>query len=143
MTVNNVNTGILPVLKACLNRAAPVLALCATAGAASAAGTDTGVQQGFYQLGQDLQTILSGAGGFVIMIVSIIVGGVMLAVTQRAAPAIMALVVALFLGYGVQTVTNLGGVTASVSMVTDPAVRAPVEPAPADVTATAELATVQ
>lgn len=114
MQLNKFGPGGRPVLKTCLKVAAPAVALSAMAGAASAAGADTGVQQGFYQLGQDLQTILTGAGGFVIMIVSVIVGGVMLAVTQQAAPAIMALVVALFLGYGVQTVTNLGGVTASV-----------------------------
>ena len=140
MTVNKRKTGVEPVLKACLKGAIPVLALCVTAGAASAAGANTGVQQGFYQLGQDLQTILTGAGGCIIMIVSIIVGGVLLAVTQRAGPAIMAVVVALFLGYGVQTVTNLGGVTASVDMVSaadlDGAIAS--DDAPREVTVSAE-----
>ncbi|WP_158972241.1 hypothetical protein [Chachezhania sediminis] len=116
MQLKQLMTGRQPVLRSCAQAAASGAVLLATAGAAAAAGTNTGVQQGFYDLGQDLNTILFGAGGFVIMIVSIIVGGVMLAVTQRVGPAIMALGTALFLGYGVQTVTNLGGVTASTAL---------------------------
>lgn len=92
---------------------------------AMAAGTDTGVEAGFYALGQDLNTILAGAGGYVIMILSVIIGGVTLAVTGRWGQVAIAVGVAIFLGYGIQTLTSLGGVTASTDLLELPAVKAP------------------
>lgn len=86
--------------------------------AALAAGTGTGVEAGFFALGNDLQTILSGAGGFVILILSIIIGGVTLAVTGRWTMVMVAFGTAVFLGYGVTTLTSLGGVTATAEMLT-------------------------
>lgn len=89
-----------------------------SASAALAAGTGTGVEAGFFALGSDLQTILSGAGGFVILILSIIIGGVTLAVTGRWTMVMVAFGTAVFLGYGVTTLTSLGGVTATAEMLT-------------------------
>lgn len=93
---------------------------------AMAAGSDTGVEAGFYALGQDLNTILAGAGGYVIMILSVIIGGVTLAVTGRWGQVAIAVGVAIFLGYGIQTLTSLGGVTASTDLLELSAVEAPV-----------------
>ncbi len=84
-----------------------------SATASLAAGSDTGVEAGFYSLGQDLNTIIGGAGGYVIMILSVIIGAIVLAVTGRWAQVGVAVGVAVFLGYGVQTLTSLGSVTAS------------------------------
>lgn len=93
---------------------AMTLALAGTS--AMAAGTDTGVQAGFYALGQDLATIVAGAGGYVIMLLSVIIGGVTLAVTGRWGQVAIAVGVALFLGYGIQTLTSLGGVSAGLDL---------------------------
>jgi len=85
-------------------------------GIAFAAGTDTGVEAGLYQLGQDLGTILSGAGGYVILILSIIIGGITLMATGNWAKVAVSVGVAVFLGYGTQTLTSLGAVTAETDM---------------------------
>ena len=83
---------------------------------AFAAGTNTGVEAGLYALGQDLGTILSGAGGYVILILSIIIGGITLMATGNWAKVAVSVGVAVFLGYGVQTLTSLGAVTAETDM---------------------------
>ncbi|OUS06290.1 hypothetical protein A9Q96_09955 [Rhodobacterales bacterium 52_120_T64] len=87
-----------------------------SAGGALAAGTGTGVEAGFFALATDLQTILSGAGGFVVLILSIIIGAITLAVTGRWTMVMVAFGTAVFLGYGVTTLTSLGGVTATADM---------------------------
>lgn len=97
-------------------RAALTFAVMAMGSAAMAAGSDTGVEAGFHALGTDLNTILGGAGGYVIMILSVIIGAVVLAVTGRWAQVGIAVGVSVFLGYGVQTLTSLGGVTASTDL---------------------------
>ena len=51
---------------------------------AFAAGTATGVEAGFFALGTDLNTILTGAGGFVLLIASVFIGGAIWAFTGRA-----------------------------------------------------------
>ena len=66
-----------------VKRTALALMMASIGTSAMAAGTDTGVQAGFYALGQDLATIVAGAGGYVIMLLSVIIGGVTLAVTGR------------------------------------------------------------
>ena len=108
------------ILKAAVKNAAIMTtALVLMGSTAMAAGTDVGVEAGFYALGQDLQTILGGAGGYVIMILSVILGAIVLAVTGRWAQVGIAVGVAVFLGYGVQTLTSLGAVTASTDLLTE------------------------
>ncbi|WP_261399188.1 hypothetical protein [Leisingera daeponensis] len=109
-----------------LKTAAMAAAVAVAGTSAMAAGSDTGVEAGFYALGQDLNTILDGAGGYVILILSVIIGGATLAVTGRWGHVFIAIGVAVFLGYGVQTATSLGGVTASTDLLELPAVEAPV-----------------
>lgn len=84
-----------------------------TASTASAVGSGTGVELGFTEVGNDLNTLLGGAGGFLIIILSIIFGGVMLAIGRGWGGAITAFAVAMFLGYGVTALTSLSGVSAS------------------------------
>lgn len=86
-------------------------------GLAMAAGTATGVEAGFFALGTDLNTILSGAGGFVLLLISVIIGGATWAFTGRASAAAGAVGVALFLGYGIQILSSLSGTTATIDMV--------------------------
>ena len=83
---------------------------------ALAAGSDTGVEAGFSSIATDLETVLNGAGGYLILIISVIVGAVTLAATARWTNVIIAVGVALFLGYGVQTISSLGGITASTDL---------------------------
>jgi len=85
-------------------------------GAAMAAGANAGVQAGFFALGQDIQTVLQGAGGFVILIISVVFGGAAYAITGRPTLVLAALGVAVFLGYGVQVMTSFSGVTATTGM---------------------------
>lgn len=105
------------ILKNYRRGALAALATVMFAGVAQAAGTDVGVEAGFFELGTDLTTILNGAGGFVILIASIIIGGLVLAFTGRWNWVIASAGTALFLGYGVTTLTSFAGVTADVDMV--------------------------
>ena len=106
-----------------LNQLATLAALSAgaalIAGGAFAAGTATGGEAGGHSIHSDLSTILSGAGGYMVMIISVIIGGVALAITGRWTLVMSAAGLALVLGYGVQTISSLGGVTADVSMLSD------------------------
>lgn len=116
-----------------LNRLATLAAVSAgaalIAGGAFAAGTATGVEAGFHSIHSDLSTILSGAGGYMVMIISVIIGGVALAITGRWTLVMSAAGLALVLGYGVQTISSLGGVTADVSMLSDMTAITETEPA--------------
>lgn len=84
--------------------------------AALAAGSGTGIESGFTEVGTDLDTLLNGAGGFLIVIVSVAVGAVMLAVGRGWGPAITAFAVSLFIGYGVSALTGIAGVTGGVDL---------------------------
>ena len=105
------------ILKNYRRGAAAAIATIVLAGTAHAAGSDVGVEAGFFELGTDLTTILNGAGGFVILIASILIGGLVLAFTGRWNWVIASAGTALFLGYGVTTLTSFAGVTADVDMV--------------------------
>ncbi len=85
-------------------------------GAAMAAGTDAGVEAGFFALGSDLNTVLSGAGGYVILILSVIVAAATVVFTGRWGAAVAAFGVAVLLGYGLPTLSSFGSVTATIEM---------------------------
>lgn len=86
--------------------------------AAFAAGATTGVQAGFSEIGTTLTTLMEGAGGYLILILSVIVAGVTLMATGRWTYVITALAVSLFLGYGLNIIASMGGVTATTDMLT-------------------------
>lgn len=94
--------------------------------AAMAAGSSTGVEAGFSGITTTLTTLLTGAGGYLVLIVSIIIAAVTLMATGRWTYVITAIAVSLFLGYGVSIVSSIGGVTATIDMVE--ATPAPVHP---------------
>ncbi|MEY3109547.1 MAG: hypothetical protein RL079_232 [Verrucomicrobiota bacterium] len=85
--------------------------------AAMAAGTTTGVQAGFSQITTTLTTLMKGAGGYLILIVSVIVAAVTLMATGRWTYVITAVAVSLFLGYGLSIISSIGGVTATIDMI--------------------------
>jgi len=91
-------------------------ALAMSATGAMAAGTDTGVEAGFFAIAADISTILSGAGGYLLMIMAVVIGGITLAVSGRWTHVAVAFGVSIFLGYGVDTLASLGGVTASTDL---------------------------
>ena len=91
-------------------------ALAAMGSPAMAVGSDVGIETGLYSLGQNLNAILGDAGGYVIIILSVILGAIALAITGRWAQIGTAIGVAVLLGYGVQALTTLGGVTASTDL---------------------------
>ena len=82
---------------------------------AFAAGSSTGVEAGFSGITDTMTTLLTGAGGYLILIISIIVAAVTLMATGRWTYVITAVAVSLFLGYGLNIVTSIGGVTAQIS----------------------------
>ncbi|MFC3058417.1 hypothetical protein [Paenirhodobacter populi] len=88
--------------------------------AAMAAGAGTGVEAGFAGITTTLTTLLSGAGGYLILIISIIVAAITLMATGRWTYVITAVAVSLFLGYGVSIVSSIGGVTATIEMAESP-----------------------
>ncbi len=92
------------------------LALLAPA-AAMAAGASTGVEAGFSDITTTLTTLITGAGGYLVLIVSIIIAAVTLMATGRWTYVITAVAVSLFLGYGVSIVSSIGGVTVTIDMV--------------------------
>ncbi|WP_065331571.1 hypothetical protein [Tritonibacter mobilis] len=96
--------------------AAASAALALTSTSAMAAGSDTGVEAGFFAMATDLSTILGGAGGYLVLIISVAIAAITLAVTGRWTNVAVALGVSMFLGYGVTTLTSLGGVTASTDL---------------------------
>jgi len=89
------------------------LGLTAISGAAMAAGAGTGIESGFSTVGTDLNTLLGGAGGFIIVIISIALGVLMLAIGRGWGAAVSSFAVAMFLGYGVSALTGISGVSAS------------------------------
>lgn len=84
-----------------------------SASAAMAAGSGTGIEAGFTDVGTDLNTLLGGAGGFIIIVVSIMLGALMLAIGRGWTYAATAFGCAMFLGYGVTAFQGIAGVTAT------------------------------
>lgn len=103
--------------KTALLFAAAASALVLGAEVASAATTGTGIQAGFGTLNTALDALVKGAGGYLILILSVIVGGVTLALTGRWTYVIVSLAVGLFLGYGVTIIKSVAGITATTAMI--------------------------
>lgn len=99
-----------------LFKPALVLGALVAAGPALAAGDGLGIQSGFTEVGTDLQTLMGGAGGFLIVIISIALAAIMLAIGRGWGQAVTAFAVALFLGYGVNALQGISGVTGSVDL---------------------------
>lgn len=109
-----------------ITRSGLTILIWALGGAAMAAGSGTGIESGFTEVGNDLQTLLGGAGGFLIVIISIALAALFLAIGRGWGQAVIAFAVALFLGYGVTALQGISGVTATTDLL---AVETLMEPA--------------
>jgi predicted transporter len=98
-------------------RTAATAALALLPSAVFAAGAATGVEAGFADITTTLSTLINGAGGYLILIISIVVAAVTLMATGRWTYVITAVAVSMFLGYGVDIVASMGGVTATIDMI--------------------------
>ena len=86
---------------------------------AEASTTGTGMQAGFGKLNTALDGLIKGAGGYLVLILSVIVGGVTLALTGRWTYVIVSLAVGLFFGYGVTIIKSVAGITATTELVVE------------------------
>lgn len=104
-----------------LLRGFSAVSLMVVAGAAQAASTGpgTGIESGFAEAGADMLSLLNGAGGFLIVVVSIIIAAAMVAFGKGYGAAVAAFVVAMIMGYGVQGLQGIAGVTAGVELLAD------------------------
>jgi hypothetical protein len=93
------------------------LAMIGTGAMAAVTGAGTGIESGFAEIGNDLDTLLGGAGGFLIIVISVAFAAVMLAVGRGWGQAIIAFAVALFMGYGVTALKGISGVTATTDLI--------------------------
>ncbi|MCF6276003.1 MAG: hypothetical protein L3J05_09600 [Robiginitomaculum sp.] len=92
------------------------LGLTVIGGSAMAAGAGTGIESGFSTVGTDLNTLLNGAGGYIIVIISVALGVLMLGIGRGWGAAVSSFAVAMFLGYGVSALTGISGVSASTDL---------------------------
>ncbi len=88
---------------------APNLALAAAAGA-------TGIDGSFVTMLGDLTGMLGGNFGALLLLISLIIGVGVYAVTSNWRWVISSVMVAFLIGYGVDIVQGIGGVTATVDM---------------------------
>ena len=112
-----------------LLKPALILAAFVTAGPVFAAGDGLGIQAGFTEVGTDLQTLMGGAGGFLIVIISIALAAIMLAIGRGWGQAVTAFAVALFLGYGVNALQGISGVSATADLLAENVLLIEAEPA--------------
>lgn len=108
-------------IKSAFNKAigasvATASSLYASVALAAQDATTNQINQGFYELGQDLQTLLNGSGGFLVIILSVLIGIITWALGRGPGMIFSAVGVTLILGYGVTALTGLSGVTALVDM---------------------------
>jgi len=94
---------------------APLLLVSGAAHAASA--TATGIDGSFITLLNDLTGMLGGNFGALVLLISLIIGVGVYAVTSNWRFVIGSLMVAFLIGYGVNIVQGIGGVTATVDMI--------------------------
>ncbi len=101
------NFGCLTVVTAAVM--APSLASAAGAGA-------TGIDASFTTMLGDLNTMLGGNFGALMLLVSLIIGIGVYAVTSNWKWVISSVMIAFLIGYGVDIINGIGGVTATVDM---------------------------
>lgn len=104
------------------------LAFVTLSGPVLAAGDGLGIQAGFTEIGDDLQTLMGGAGGFLIVIISIALAAIMLAIGRGWGQAVTAFAVALFLGYGVNALQGISGVSATADLLAEDVLLIEAEP---------------
>ena len=96
---------------------ATTVAIVASAGVAAAAGAGTGIDSSFTTMLNDLTGMLGGNFGALILLISLIIGVAVYGLTANWRWVISSVMVAFLIGYGVDIVQGIGGVTASVDMI--------------------------
>lgn len=104
------------------------LGLALAGSSAMAAGAGTGIEAGFTDVGTDLQTLLNGAGGFIVIVLSIALAAIMLAIGRGWGQAVTAMGVALFLGYGVTALQGISGVTGTTELLSEDVLMIEIDP---------------
>ena len=94
---------------------APGLAYAAGAGA-------TGIDGSFTTMLTDLTGMLGGNFGALVLLISLIIGVAVYGVTSNWRWVISSVMVAFLIGYGVDIVQGIGGVTATVDMLAPPSI---------------------
>ena len=92
--------------------------LMAPTTALAAAGGATGIDASFSTMLGDLNTMLGGNFGALVLLVSLIIGVGVYAVTSNWKWVISSVMIAFLIGYGVDIINGIGGVTATVDMLT-------------------------
>ncbi len=98
-----------------LAKSIAIVAAIPTVFAASAALANDGTSDAATSMAAPLQALtdfLTNSGGSLIIIAGVIFGAATFMLTQRAAPAAIALGVGMFVGYGAPAITSLAGITA-------------------------------
>lgn len=90
--------------------------------AALAAGGGAGIDASFATMLGDLTGMLDGNFGSLILLVALIIGVAVYAFTSNWRFVISSVLVAFLIGYGVEIVQGIGGVTATTDMLPDMAV---------------------
>ncbi|WP_299751863.1 hypothetical protein [uncultured Tateyamaria sp.] len=88
---------------------APSIAAAATAGS-------TGIDASFEDMRTDLNDMLSGNFGSLMLLVSLIIGIAIYAFTSSMKWVISSVLIAFLIGYGIDIISGIGGVTATVDM---------------------------
>ena len=88
---------------------APSIASATTAGS-------TGIDAAFVDMRTDLDSMLVGNFGSLMLLISMIIGIAVYAFTSSMKWVISSVLIAFLIGYGVDIITGIGGVTATVDM---------------------------
>lgn len=94
---------------------AVVVALSPTNAAAAAAGA-TGIDASFVTMLGDLTGMLGGNFGALVLLVSLIIGVAVYAVSANWRYVLSSVMIAFLIGYGIDIIQGIGGVTATVDM---------------------------
>lgn len=85
--------------------------------ALAASTTTTGIDASFSTMLTDLTGMLGGNFGALVLLISLIIGVAVYGVTSNWRWVISSVMVAFLIGYGVNIVQGIGGVTATVDMI--------------------------
>ncbi len=106
-TINLPRVGLVVVMTVAVM--APSIAAAATAGS-------TGIDASFEDMRTDLNDMLSGNFGSLMLLVSLIIGIAIYAFTSSMKWVISSVLIAFLIGYGIDIISGIGGVTATVDM---------------------------
>ncbi len=98
--------------------AGATVAIMAPSFASATTSTTTGIDASFLTILGDLNTMLDGNFGALMLLVSLIIGIGVYAFTSSMKWVISSVMIAFLIGYGIDIINGIGGVTATVDMLT-------------------------